>query len=254
VPRSDVVRLLSGVVSSQNLELALDTVAGLYRVRAHEAPPAPAQPIATGRASDATQLYVIHLSHARAADVAATVNALYGRASALGEPASSPGTLSSNLAQNAFQPALTPTPLAQQPVLSAGKSAALSGETAIIPDQGTNSLLIRANASDFELISAAVKELDVRPLQVLIEVLIVEVQKNSNWAAGLGISFPNQQVKGTSTSIGGSTPSAGLGDFAFNIMRGGSPAFTASLTAAAAKGEARILSRPIVLAENNEEA
>jgi general secretion pathway protein D len=162
--------------------------------------------------------------------------------------------LSSNLAQNAFQPALTPTPLAQQPVLSAGKSAALSGETAIIPDQGTNSLLIRANASDFELISAAVKELDVRPLQVLIEVLIVEVQKNSNWAAGLGISFPNQQVKGTSTSIGGSTPSAGLGDFAFNIMRGGSPAFTASLTAAAAKGEARILSRPIVLAENNEEA
>jgi general secretion pathway protein D len=47
---------------------------------------------------------------------------------------------------------------------------------------------------------------------------------------------------------------AGLGDFAFNVMHGGGTAFTASLTAAAAKGEARILSRPVVLAENNEEA
>lgn len=254
VPRADVVRLLTGVVASQNLELAVDTAAGLYRIRAHDVP-APPQPTATSHASDPTQLYVIHLSHARAADVAATVNALYGRASALGEPGTSVGTLSSNLAQSAFQPALAPP---SAPVgntgISNGKSASFSGETAIIPDAGTNSLLVRANAADFDLIAAAVKELDVRPLQVLIEVLIVEVQKNSNWAVGLGINFPNQQAKGTSTSIGGSTPSAGLGDFALNVMRTGSPAFTASLTAAAAKGEARILSRPVVLAENNEEA
>jgi type II secretory pathway component GspD/PulD (secretin) len=258
VPRADVVRLLTGVVTSQNLELALDTAAGLYRVKPHDLPPAVAPPTALTRASEVTQLYVIRLSHARAADVAATVNALYGRASALGEPGGSATTLSAQLAQNAFQPALAPPSAVQPPpanvVLAGGRSASLRGETAIIPDAGTNSLLIRAGAEDFALIAAAVKELDVRPLQVLIEVLIVEVSKNSNWAAGLGITFPNQRAKGTSTSLGGSTPSAGLGDFAFNIMRAGSPAFNASLTAAAAKGEARILSRPIVLAENNEEA
>jgi general secretion pathway protein D len=258
VPRTDIVRLLTGVVASQNLELALDTAAGLYRIKPHDAPaPATTTPGrgASARTDDAPQLYVIHLSHARAADVAATVNALYGRASVLGEPASANNTLASQLALSAFQPALagTPAPPAGGQ-LAGGKSATLSGETAIIPDAGTNSLLIRANAADFDLISTAVKELDIRPLQVLIEVLIVEVSKNSNWAAGLGITFPNQRVKGTSSSVGGSTPSAGLGDFAFNVMRTGSPAFTASLTAAAAKGEARILSRPIVLAENNEEA
>lgn len=261
VPRADVVRLLTGVVESQNLELSVDTAAGLYRVRPHEVPLSPTSVTgrggANGRQGDAPELYVIHLSHARAADVAATVNALYGRASALGEPGSTTGTLSSQLAQNAFQPALAP---AQPPApaanagLTGGKSASLSGETAIIPDAGTNSLLIRANPADYELIAAAVKQLDVRPLQVLIEVLIVEVSKNSNFAAGLGISFPNQRVKGTSTSVSGSTPGAGLGDFAFNIMRGGSPSFTANLSAAASKGEARILSRPIVLAENNQEA
>jgi general secretion pathway protein D len=264
VPRRDVVRLLTGVVESQNLELSLDTAGGLYRVKPHEPPPPPPAATTTtghgpgGKGGDAPQLYVIHLSHARAADVAATVNALYGKASALGEPGStaSASTLSSQLAQTAFQPALSPTPPATPGagVLAGGKSAALTGETAIIPDAGTNSLLIRASPGDFELIAAAVKELDVRPLQVLIEVLIVEINRNSNWAAGLGISFPNQKAKGTTYSLGGSTPSAGLGDFAFNVMNGGSPAFTASLTAAAAKGEARILSRPIVLAENNQEA
>jgi general secretion pathway protein D len=261
VPRADVVRLLRGVVASQNLELAVDTAGGLYRIKAHEAPaPPPAAATgANGRAPDATQLYVIHLSHARAADVAATVNALYGRASALGEPTLANNTLGGHLAQSAFQPALAPAQPAPPSAgagqgLTNGASAALSGETAIIPDAGTNSLLIRANAADFELIAAAVKQLDIRPLQVLIEVLIVEVSRNSNWAAGLGITFPPQRAKGTSTDIGGSTPGAGLGDFAFNVMRTGSPAFTAGLTAAAAKGEARILSRPIVLAENNEEA
>jgi general secretion pathway protein D len=262
VPRADVVRLLAGVVESQNLELSIDSTAGLYRVRPHEAPP-PA-PVATtargpgGKSGDAPQLYVIHLSHARAADVAGTVNALYGKGSALGEPGSTAGagTFSSQLGQTAFQPALAPSQPAAPGVgsLAGGKSAALTGETAIIPDAGTNSLLIRASPADYELIAAAVKELDVRPLQVLIEVLIIEVSKNSNFAAGLGISFPNQQAKGTSTSLGGSTPGAGLGDFAFNVMRTGSPAFTANLSAAASKGEARILSRPVVLAENNQQA
>jgi general secretion pathway protein D len=260
VPRSDIERLLRGVVESQNLEVVVDSAAGLYRVKPHDPPPPPATTSrGSGAHGDAQELYVIHLSHARAADVASTVNALYGRASALGEPGATrdQGTLSGQLAQSAFQPALAPPPPPASPSpgsLAGGKSAALTGETAIIPDAGTNSLLIRANPADYDLIAAAVKELDIRPLQVLIEVLIVEISKNSNWTAGLGITFPNQQAKGTSTSIGGSTPSAGLGDFAFNVMRTGSPAFSASLTAAAAKGEARILSRPIVLAENNEEA
>ncbi len=257
VPRSDIERLLRGVVESQNMEVVVDSAAGLYRVKPHDPlPPPVATSRGTGAHGDGQELYVIHLSHARAANVAATVNALYGHASALGEPgATREGTLSGQLAQSAFQPALAPPPTSPGPgSLAGGKSAALSGETAIIPDAGTNSLLIRANPADYELIAAAVKELDIRPLQVLIEVLIVEISKNSNWTAGLGVTFPNQQAKGTSTSIGGSTPSAGLGDFAFNVMRTGSPAFSASLTAAAAKGEARILSRPIVLAENNEEA
>jgi general secretion pathway protein D len=261
VPRGDIARLLGGLIAAQNLELSVDTAANVYRVRAHEAPPpqlAMSGAPGAGPRSDAPQLFVIHLSHARAADVAATVNSLYGRASALGEPGGA-GAGSRGFGGQSAQNQLPPTPLigsaSPQAVTGvAGRSATLSGETTIVPDAGTNSLLIRANASDFDLITAAVKQLDVRPLQVLIEVLIAEVSTNANWSFGVTTTVPQQYVKGTSTSLGGSVAGLGTGDFALTVMRAGGFAINAQLNLAAAKGEARILSRPVLLAQNNQEA
>jgi type II secretory pathway component GspD/PulD (secretin) len=265
VSRGDVARFLGGIVAAQNLELAVDTAAGIYRVRAREAPPA-APPAGggvgghpgsgpNGSAVSSPELFVIHLSHARAADVAATVNSLYGRASALGElgklPASG-GTLASALAQNQLQ--LATASSGATPAANGAHAAVFTGETTIVPDPGTNSLLIRANAGDFELISSAVKELDVRPLQVLIQVMIAEVSTNAAWSFGVTTTFPNQTVKGTSTQVGGSIAGLGSGDFALNIMKAGGLAINAQLNLAASKGEARILSRPVVLAQNNQEA
>ena len=43
----------------------------------------------------------------------------------------------------------------------------------IVPDELTNALLVRASREDFEVLTEAVTQLDIRPLQVLIEVLIV---------------------------------------------------------------------------------
>ena len=266
IPRADVARFLGGIVAAQNLELMVDTAAEIYRVRAREATPlvSPSPNAAGGHgaggasAGGAPELFVIHLSHARAADVAATVNSLYGRASALGEPGSKggqfgSGTLSNALAQNQFQPLANPSSTALPPSGGA-RAAVFTGETTIVPDPGTNSLLIRANPGDFELISAAVKELDVRPLQVLIEVMIAEVSTNASWTFGVNTTFPNQTVKGTSTQLGGSVSGAGSGNFALNIMKAGGLAINAQLNLAASKGEARILSRPVVLAQNNQEA
>src|SRR6185312_10147581 len=88
VARTAVRGLLEGLLASQNLELVRDSA--MYRVQAKAPPPAPAPTAtagATAHAGGAVQLYVIRLKHARAPDVAATVNALFGRASALGEPA-----------------------------------------------------------------------------------------------------------------------------------------------------------------------
>ena len=44
--------------------------------------------------------------------------------------------------------------------LMTGRAAQLTGEVTIVPDAGTNSLLIRASQEDFELIQAASMDFD----------------------------------------------------------------------------------------------
>jgi type II secretory pathway component GspD/PulD (secretin) len=105
VPRVQVVDLLRSVLEAQGLELVADSAAGAYRVQSREqaraaaAAPQPSRPQGAPPA-----LFVIRLRHARAADVAATVNALYGRASALGERGAPP-TLNEELRENRIPPA-----------------------------------------------------------------------------------------------------------------------------------------------------
>jgi general secretion pathway protein D len=259
VPRADVPRLLRGLLESQSLELVADSAAGIYRVQARAqgqpdapaaAPPQPAAPVA------APELFVIKLRHARAADVAATVNALFGRASALGELGARPSTLSEELRENQVPPQ-APGAEAPQPVPgTVGRVASLSGETTIVPDAATNSLLVRANRPDFELITAAVRQLDVRPLQVLIEVLIAEVRRDRSFAFGVEGAVPLSRVPGVDHVQASATQNGiGLGDFALRVLRQGPGLdFDATLRAAAARGDAKILSRPIVIAANNEPA
>src|SRR5205085_4011073 len=120
-----------------------------------------------------------------------------------------------------------------------------------------NNLLVRANRADFELIQAAVQQIDVRPPQVLIEVLIVEARHDRNFSLGVEASIGDQHVPNTAnTTVGGSfTPaSAGLGDFTLKVMGAGSFDLDAKIRAAAGRGEVRIVSRPVVLTANDEQA
>lgn len=256
VPKKDVPAMLRAVLEGQGYELVRDS-GGPYRVRQHAQTPAPMPvgPIAQG--SGPTQLFVIHLNHARASDVAATVNALYGRATGFGDmsaPATAP-TLGQELRQT--QQSLSPQPNISAPGYPP-RPGELSSETTIIPDAGTNSLLIRATPSDYALIEAAVKQVDVRPLQVLIEVIIAEAQRDRALSFGVDVSLPSTPVprhpgttvEGTQTGLG-----SDLGDMVLRVMGlGGDRDLQATLRAAATRGDVTIMSRPTVIAANNEKA
>ncbi len=278
VSRAAVPRLLRGLVEAQGWELVTDSAAGLYRVRPKDVPRPPTPDPAAynrppafpgGAVPGAPELFVIRLRHARAADVAATVNALYGRSSALGEPGGRgyAPTLGQQLGPTAVAPVVPgQAPVGNtmggaQPVAGgAGRAAAFAGEVTIIPDAGTNALLVRAGRADADLVQAAVRELDVRPLQVLIEVVIAEVRRDRSFDFGVESTVPQTPLQGVTgvnhVTVGGATtPTLGLGDFALHIMKAaGAIQFDATLRAAAARGDARILSRPVVLATNNEAA
>jgi len=262
---AEVLPLLKATLQAENLEIVADS-GGPYRIR-QKLPSVPA-PDLTARASPGgeTRLYVIRLSHARAADVAATVNSLYGRASAFGEVGSRSATLSQQLSQtrqSSFD-AMTTQPQASQSSMPSGliggavtgRSATLSGETTIVPDASTNALLIRANANDFELISAAVKELDVRPLEALIEVLVVEVSRDRSLELGVDVALPAAHLPGhPNTTFDGFSTGIAPADAALHVVGiGGDPDLEATIRAAASKGDVTIVSRPSVIAANNQEA
>lgn len=258
VPRSDVPALLRGMLESHNYRLVADS--GLYRIESVSAPAAArlgtsgASPASEGDAGT-IELFVIRLRHASAADVAATVNALYGRASALGELGGRPQTLTDQLRENRVPPVgATPTD-AQSPATA--RSATLTGEVTIVPDASTNSLLIRATQRDFELIRAAVDELDIRPLQVLIEVLIAEVRSDRRFEFGLELGLDTTNIPDR-VGIGGAVAAwnagLGLGDFVLQVMNIDGKELNATLRAASARGDVAIVSRPVLLAANNETA
>jgi len=198
------------------------------------------------------ELFTLRLKHARASDVAGTVGALFGIGTAGGTRGLSGGTLSDELRRVAA-PA-EPAPGLPTPADATGRDATIYGAVTLVPDELTNSLLIRASHQDFEVIQAAVQQLDVRPLQVLIQVLIVEARKDRLFSLGVdataeGISF--DRGRGT---IDGSLVGGGLGTFAVQIMRMASFDLDVILRAAVSKGDAKIVSRPVLLATNNREA
>lgn len=260
IPRANVAKLLQEILDANGAELTMDSAGTLYRVRAREIPrpatldnPAGRFP---GTTTAAPELFVIRLRHAKATEVAATVNALYGRATALGEIGERPATLSQQLQQQQIPQGLAPAPH-NVPAVS-GRVATLAGETTIVPDSRANSLLIRASRADFELIEAAVTQLDVRPLQVLIEVLIAEVNRNRNLDIGIEATLSKTMIAGSEnttiegTMNGGGTP--GLGGLAIKVMGISGIDVEATIRAAASRGVVRIVNRPVLLAANNERA
>src|SRR5207247_8206475 len=147
VPRSGVRELLKGLVESQNLEFVEDS--SFFRIGpSRPLPPggvgggAGLPPGAAGQGSGApVQLFVIRLKHARASDVAATVNLLFGAGGEFsGRTGSAAATLSDELRRNVVPPAGAPPPGPSAPAAAPGtKPAALAGPVTIVPDELTNS-------------------------------------------------------------------------------------------------------------------
>lgn len=255
VARANVIRLLRGLLESQSYELVDDSASGLFRARPKEvARPAPQTPseaaVAAARQAGTLELFVVALKHARAADVATTVNALYGRSSPIMDVRSRAPTIGDELRANLIPPVGAPSPQA----VPMGRPAALTGETTIVPDGRANSLLIRANRNDFELIRAVIQQVDVPALQVLIEAIVVEAQRDRGFSVSTEGKLGTTNANKNGATVTATAGSAGLADFAIKVMGIAGIDLEATIRVAASRGDVRIISRPVVLTENNNEA
>ena len=120
----------------------------------------------------------------------------------------------------------------------------------MVADQDTNSLLVTA-ATKYEVqVRAIIAELD-RPIpQVLIKVLVAEVTHDNSVDFGVDFSVLNTRPNGNGQSFGQTfgAPSTG---FVVNFLENN---LNATLHALAQNNKLDVLSRPYILASDNQEA
>lgn len=254
VPTQNILPLMRSVAQSNGLRLVEQE--GLVRVESASGGAVTAGGGAAGEdAPRGTRLFIYRLKHARAQQLAATLQSLYGGGSRTAPGRQTgPRTLSQQLRDQAIQP-LDPDadPEPPQQEEPAGLPGDVAGDVQIVADEPTNSLLVRASAVDWEVIRAAIEVLDLRPLQVMIEVLIAEVSRNSDLelsASGRGRTTSSRPLQG----LFGSADTITAGGIALRIFRLGGIDLDVTLNALASSGNVRILSRPLLMAQNNREA
>lgn len=158
-------------------------------------------------------------------------------------------------AQQAIVQGIINNAIAQQAGLGTLTSSA--AQVRIVAEESTNSLLIRASEADYQLLQGIVQAIDLRPLQVLIEVTIAEVQRSSDLDVGLGGSATRRGATANAPrdTVGLLPGNVSARDFIFKLAGGGgSINYTAALNALQARGDVKVLSLPVIIAQNNKEA
>ena len=224
-------------------------------------PPPPIERAPIGATSSEMRLFVYRLKHADAEQLAPTVAALFGGSVGGSIGGRTPArSLSDELRRQRVAPANpadsrpSARDLAPVGTEEVGFAAVVQGSVQVVPDPRTNSLLIRASRGDYESMRGAIAELDARPIQVLIEVLIAEVRRDRTVGSGVSLNVAQQAVGGRGTTLGGTLAGTTAGDIVVRVLQLGSIKADVVLSALASSADVTILSRPVILAQNNEEA
>ena len=150
----------------------------------------------------------------------------------------------------------------------------LSGEISIIADTDSNSLLIRTAPANYSRVKTVLDELDKPVQQVLIKVLFAEVTHNNTTDIGAELSVLNlrtgrtsadtsnavQPGNGTTLGPNGASTLGPIGGSNFGIVPTGTGLvvqlletnFQATISALETSGKLDVLSRPYILASDNQ--
>ena len=184
-------------------------------------------------------VYYYRLQHARAVDVARSLAAVYGGAVQMGQD--EPPSTGDSLQDAAPAPAGGTAAPAQ---------AAQPGALQIAVDQPNNALIIRARGGEYAGLERFLKEVDVAPDQVLIEVTIAEVTLNDTLKFGVEWYFKNAGDQ--AFSLGRTLrPAASVPGFNFTYTI---PDVEVALSALGSITDVQVVSAPKLLTLNNRPA
>jgi type II secretory pathway component GspD/PulD (secretin) len=236
------------------------------------------QQLAQSQQQEQMRLYTYRLKHASAVQLAPVLTSLFsgfvgnqsgGRTTVIPNP--NGGFTTIQTPGVAFPPGnitTIPTPFggngrgagrgaanAAVAVQLGGALSSQAGDIRIVADETSNSLLIRATDADWALVQQIIQGVDLRPLQVLIEVTIAEVQRTRD--LDVGVSGGVKRVTGSSKDdVSVNAPSqASARDFVLALTGGhGTVNYNVALAALQERGDVRVLSLPVIIAQNNRQA
>ena len=208
-------------------------------------------------------LYVYEVQNAKAVEIAKILSEVFsGKGQTEAAPPSlAPGTTPVEITavtETAIE-ADAPPPLEAVAPGAGGRELAIpaAGSVEIIADDTRNALVILATAQDYRMIAAAIRKLDVVPLQVLIEASILEVTLAGDLDYGIEWFFSNQIGRNRggrgALDLGGAGVSALAPGFAYTIVNSAANVKVA-LNALESESEVNVLSAPSLMVLDNQTA
>ena len=209
-----------------------------------------------------SRLYVYPVKHSTADDLAGLLETLFGAESEQEEdfeteedltgPGSYPVTLSLEPREGDAEPIVADDTLVSDSGDDGESVEPAAAKIRIVPVPDSNSLLIFATPSQYASIELALEELDTPPLQVLIEVTIMDVQLSGDLAYGVQWFLEHGDDSSGGAAI--------IGDaltfpqtFSYAGVRDGGDV-RAILGLLSAEGKVEVLSTPSLLVRNNNSA
>lgn len=222
------------------------------------------------------RIFVYFVENAKAADLANTLNTLYGRRDLVrgaapgarpGQPPAGPGAPPAP-SPPPPPPGQPPSPTPGQPpptALPPGSEPApgeVVGDVTIVSDETNNALIIKTSPRNYEIIEATIKQLDIVPKQVLIELMLAGITLDDSFRFSLEEIIRSGQflVTGAYGVAPLATAIAGV------VQKGEAPAtgmtlafvdkdkFRVVLNNLVKVSKAEVLANPHLLTANNKEA
>lgn len=218
---------------------------------------------------------VYKVQHVDAVELADTLNDIFGNGSnSSSQRRNKPklandkkaGELTNKTADKAAADKKVTTSQQQRAVSNGGTGDAKVsnvGDVRIIADEGNNSLIVVATAQEYEIIRPVINQLDVMPLQVLVDATIVEVTLTDSLKYGLQWYFNHSNGGENSmnssslsfekTTVAGAAAAAATGGFGYSFLSKSSD-IGAVLNAQASNNNVNVISSPSLMVLNNQEA
>ena len=195
-------------------------------------------------------VYYYRMQNAKAEDVARSLSAVYGSAVSLGNDNGSGNDGSSSEVPPASVGGAVPASPAPVPQINGSGATDNASSLQIAVDGANNALVIRASATDYAALERFLKEIDVAPDQVLIEVTIAEVTLNDSLRYGVEWYFKNANDQ--NYSLGKTLkPAALIPGFNFTYTI---PDVEVALSALGTITDVQVISAPKLLTLDNKSA